>query len=193
VRRCTPYRSANPRIDNDSSNRLSRRIASNSSTFDLTLPAHLHALDDTVVATVQVGPDQTVITSPACRAVGPNQAVTPRPHQHQHQHQVEPKQAAQVGPNQPDRLRAVSVARATGTAAAVLIRAANSCSAAQSRLTPVELTPSSPIRVSQSVATPAVTGWPPIHSDQKVFTPRPRTPSPAHSPTAESACASHRR
>lgn len=73
-------------MDNDSSNRLSRRIASNNSTFDLTIPAHLQALDDTVVATMKVGPNQTAITSPACREVGPNQTVTTR----QHQHQVEP-------------------------------------------------------------------------------------------------------
>lgn len=43
VRRCTPYRSASPRIDS-SSRRASRRIASNSSTLDRTLrPSHTHA------------------------------------------------------------------------------------------------------------------------------------------------------
>lgn len=74
------------------------RIASNSSTLDLTIPTRLHRLDDTVVATVQAGPDQTDTTALACRKVGPNQAVTPR----QHQHQVGPNQAVPVGPDQPD-------------------------------------------------------------------------------------------
>jgi hypothetical protein len=43
-----------------------------------------------------VGPTQTVITAPACRKVGPDQAVTPA----NHTNQVEPDQADQVGPDQ---------------------------------------------------------------------------------------------
>jgi DNA-directed RNA polymerase specialized sigma24 family protein len=43
-----------------------------------------------------VGPTQTVITAPACRKMGPDQAVTPA----KHTNQVEPDQADQVGPDQ---------------------------------------------------------------------------------------------
>ena len=48
-----------------------------------------------------MGPTQTVITTPACRKVGPDQAVTPA----KHTNQVEPDQADQVGPDQAVRAR----------------------------------------------------------------------------------------
>src|SRR5581483_9636443 len=81
MRRCTPCRSANARIDNPS-RRWSRRIASNSSTFDLTEPALPHAVDNATTfagwgqikpafpphGVSQVGPDQA-------GTVGPNQSV----------------------------------------------------------------------------------------------------------------------
>lgn len=69
VRRCTPYRSANPRIET-SSNRASRRIASNNSTFDLTNPA-LHTNTAPHGRRHSAGEaTQTVTTNPACRQGG---------------------------------------------------------------------------------------------------------------------------
>jgi hypothetical protein len=67
----------------------------NNSTFDLATRPSQPAADITV-AKLPVGPTQTVITAPACRKVGPNQAVTPA----NHTNQVEPDQADQVGPDQ---------------------------------------------------------------------------------------------
>ena len=75
---------------------MSRRIASNSSTLDLAIPPGLHALDDHVASTVQVGPDQTVTTAPACHQVGPNQAVTAP----EEPEQLEPDQSDTVGPDE---------------------------------------------------------------------------------------------
>lgn len=81
VRRCTPCRFANARIDN-SSTRASRRIAANNSTLD-SIPTPIPRTIRWNKA--QVGPDQTVITTPASRTWG----------------QIRPSQRGQINLSQP--------------------------------------------------------------------------------------------
>lgn len=76
VRRCTPCRPANSRTDNPST-RASLRISANTSTLDLILassPEKTSRRDHD-----QVGPNQTVTTTPASHKVEPEQTVTPGP------------------------------------------------------------------------------------------------------------------